>query len=80
MQNLKKLIQRHQDNLTKKEQDFLTNSHWKTSNFYVLPKIHKNKDIIAKIASSNDDLIQMPPPLDLKGRPIVAGQPHPLND
>ena len=40
---------------------------------YVLPKIHKSKIILDKIASSNQDFIQMSPPDDLKGRPIIAG-------
>ena len=73
MKNLKKLVQKHQNALTKKEQDFLTDFQWKTSNMYVLPKIHKSKIILDKIASSNQDFIQMSPPDDLKGRPIIAG-------
>ena len=49
MKNLKALVKKHKDCLTDKEQDFITNFDWKTSQLYVLPKIHKNKDIIEKI-------------------------------
>ena len=44
---------------------------WKPSQFYALPKIHKA--IIDKVKESNMSYIQMEPPLDLKGRPIIAG-------
>ena len=75
--NLKKLVNKHEDSLTKKEQDYIINFAWKTSNFYVLPKIHKNKDIIDQISSSEHDFIEISPPQDLKGRPIIAGPVSP---
>ena len=41
---------------------------------YVLPKIHKSKSILEAIKyNDNDDVINLLDPLDLKGRPIVAG-------
>ena len=73
MTNLKKLVDKQEDSLTKKEQDFIINFDWKTSNFYILPKIHKNKEIINQISSSERDFIEMSPPEDLKGRPMIAG-------
>ena len=77
VQNLRKLVNRHKDSLTDKEQQFITDFEWKTSNFYVLPKIHKSKEIIGKISSSNQEFVEMSPPTDLKGRPIVAGPVSP---
>ena len=77
VQNLRKLVDRHKDSLTDKEQQFITDFDWKTSNFYVLPKIHKSKEIIGKISSSNQEFVEMSPPTDLKGRPIVAGPVSP---
>ena len=77
VQNLRKLVDRHKDSLTDKEQQFFTDFDWKTSNFYVLPKIHKSKEIIGKISSSNQEFVEMSPPTDLKGRPIVAGPVSP---
>ena len=43
----------------------------------MLPKIHKSKEIIGKISSSNQEFVEMSPPTDLKGRPIVAGPVSP---
>ena len=77
MKNLKKLIKKHEDSLTTKEQDFITNLEWKTSKFYVLPKIHKSKEIINHIKSSDQDFVEMLPPKDLKSRPIIAGPMSP---
>ena len=73
----KKLVNRHKDSLTDKEQQFITDFNVKTSNSYVLPKIHKSKEIIGKISSSNQEFVEMSPPTDLKGRPIVAGPVSP---
>ena len=73
MTNLKKLIKKHENCLTKNEQKFITESEWKASNFYVLPKIHKSKPIIDQINSSHTNYVEMAPPQDLKGRPIIAG-------
>ena len=56
---------------------FITNFDWKTSHLYVLPKIHKSKDIIEKVTQANTELIEMQPPSTLKCRPIVAGPSSP---
>ena len=77
MKNLKSLVKKHEDCLTDKEQDFITNFDWKTSHLYVLPKIHKSKDIIEKVRQSNAEFIEMQPPSTLKSRPIIAGPSSP---
>ena len=71
--NLKKLVNKHKACLTKKETSYILNDDWKSSNFYVMPKIHKNKKIIDGFRNSNSEYIHMEVPTDLKGRPITAG-------
>ena len=51
--NLKILIKKHESCLTKNEMKYILNSNWKSSNFYVLPKIHKSKKIIEEINENN---------------------------
>ena len=56
---------------------YILNSNWKASHFYVLPKIPKSKNIIEEINESNNICLNMQPPDDLKGRPIVGGPNSP---
>ena len=49
---LTKLIEKHKNCLTKKEADYIVKREWQSSNFYVLPKIHKSKEIIDKFKHS----------------------------
>ena len=74
---LKKLMTKHEKCMTKKEFQFITNYDWKSSNIYVQPKIHKSKIIIEKIKNHNNIYLEMAPPDDLKGRPIIAGPNSP---
>ena len=71
--NLKKLVEKHKNCFTNKEVSFILNDNWKSSNFYALPKIHKNKGIIERFNASNSEYVHMEMPQDLKGRPITAG-------
>ena len=64
---------------TSKEKDYIQNFTWKTSNFYGLPKIHKSQHITEAIKKQNTEYIQLPPPPDLKMRPIVAGTSSPTH-
>ena len=75
MEQMEGLIKRHSKCLTEKEIEFILKPDWKTSEFYVLPKIHKCRSIIEAISSNNDEdvLTEIKNPPDLKGRPIVAG-------
>lgn len=73
MKSLNTLLRNHEDCLTKKEVDFISNFEWKTSNFYALPKIHKSKEIIRIIKEENKIYVEVDPPNDLKSRPIIAG-------
>ena len=66
------LVKEHESCLTKSESKFLTESNWKSSKFYVTPKIHKCKEIIEKCNKADSIYVEMKPPTDLKGRPIVS--------
>ena len=68
---------KHEKCLTKKEYQFITDFDWKSSNIYVQPKIHKSKEIIEKVKNHNNIYLEMTPPADLKGRPIIAGPNSP---
>ena len=69
---LKLLLSKYKDNMTEKEFSYMTNFNWQSSNFYVLPKVHKSKIIVEKTKNVNNEYIEMEPPSDLKGRPIVS--------
>ena len=56
---------------------YILNNNWKSSNFSVLPKIRKSKKIMEEINESNNICLNMQPPEDLKGRPIVGGPNSP---
>ena len=43
----------------------ILNSNWTSSNFYVLPKVHKSK-IVEEINKSDNICVNMQPPEDLK--------------
>ena len=75
--NLKLLIKKQESCLTKNEMKYILNSNCKSSNFYVLPKIHKSKKIIEEINESHNICLNMQPPEALKGRPIVGGPNSP---
>ncbi|XP_065679096.1 uncharacterized protein LOC136093777 [Hydra vulgaris] len=70
--DLIKMIEKY-NFLTKNEINYITNFKWKSSSFYITPKIHKCQEIIDKVNASNSLYIEMKPPNDFKGRPIIAG-------
>ena len=74
---LNHLINKHSECFTKNENTYLTQYQWKTSNFYIMPKINKCEEIITIIEETNDIYIKMDPPNILKGRPIIAGPNSP---
>ena len=74
---LGKLIEKHKNCLTSKEREYILKSDWQSSNFYVLPKIHKSKEIIEKFKQTHSEYVEMTVPEDLKGRPITAGPKAP---
>ena len=80
MQELQGLMEIHQDCLTSKEREFICDFEWQTSEFYVLPKIHKCQSIISAINAQDTFVINLQDPFDLKGRPIVACCKSPIKN
>ena len=76
---LRALMEKHSNCLTEDEFDYVTDFNWKTSNLYVLPKIHKSKIIIDTIKESDTPYLHMPIPSDLKGHPVMRDRPPQLN-
>ena len=71
--NLSKLCEKHQNCLTASEKKTIMKEDWRTSKFYVLPKINKSKAIINTNQFATDEYVQMKMPDDLTSRPIVSG-------
>ena len=71
--SLQKLVSKHSSCFTKKEIKVILDPDWEESNFYILPKIHKCKEIKEAIAQQNSEYVQMALPSSLKGRPINGG-------
>ena len=73
MKNILTHVNNYKDCLTTKEIEYLTRFNWETSNFYILPKVHKCKTILKAILNNDQSYVETISPQDLKGRPIVAG-------
>ena len=65
------------NSLIDKHSECLTHWQWKSSNFNVMPKINKCKEILEEIEKSNEVCIQMEPLNSLKGHFIMAGPNSP---
>jgi hypothetical protein len=79
LKKISKLIDKHSDNLTKSEKDFLLKFESKISNCYGLRKIHKSKTILNEVEKQNSEYVRITQPDDLKLRPIVAGPSCPTH-
>ena len=77
---LTKLIKSHSNCFTEKEMKYILNKDWKSSKFYVTPKIHKCQEIIDAFKDSNDIYIEMEIPPTLKARPIVSSTNPPTKN
>ena len=73
MKKLTKLIEKHEKCLTKTEKMYALDPNWKSSEFYIKPKIHKCKTILEEIEKQPRNVIQIESAPDLVGRPIIAG-------
>ena len=59
--------------ITRHEIAYLLEFDFKSSNFYVLPKIHKSNLIKNKCIETQSEYLELKDPIDLQFRPIVAG-------
>ena len=50
--------------------EYILKKDWKSSNFYVFPKLYKSKKIMDEINKSNDICVNMEPTKHLEGKPI----------
>ena len=78
IQKQNNLLEEHQACFTKNEKAYISNHVWKTSNFYINPKISKCREISDRIQRCEDVYLKMSPPDSLKGRPIIAGPASPI--
>lgn len=63
----------YKEQLTIKEFNYLTNFNYKMANFYMLPKIHKSKQINEIISNTQKEYYNITEHIEIDGRPIVAG-------
>ena len=73
------LTKQYQQELTKKEINYLQNFAPRTSNLYGLPRIHKSQGNASAINKQRSTYIKVLPPTDLPFRPIVAGPTCPTH-
>ena len=59
--------------LTENEYKTLTQNTYKTSNLYMLPKLHKFKELNNTVMAKNSEYINVDKIWTIEGRPIVAG-------
>ena len=75
--NMIKLVHKHSDCLTNAEKEYVKDPNWKTSEFYIRPKIHKCKSILEEIKKNPQNVINTDGATDLVGRPVIAGTHSP---
>ena len=68
-----KFAEKYKSILTNNEYVFLTKPCHKISNFYMLPKLHKSKEINEIIQRKRTEYIQIDEDILIERRPIVAG-------
>ena len=72
-ERVNKFAEKYKSILTNNEYDFLTKHCHKISNFHMLPKLHKSKEINEIIKIKRTEYIQIDEDILTEDRPIVAG-------
>lgn len=70
---VKQLVEKFNDEILNKEQEYLTNFEPTSANFYGLPKVHKSKIVQKEVDTQVSEVISVENPEDLTFRPIVGG-------
>ena len=79
MKKVENLTDKYSDVLEEHEIEYLTEFRLSTSNFYVLPKVHKSKIITNLVEEKSVQYLKIENPPDLPSRPIVAGPNSPTH-
>ena len=65
---------KYKNMLTTKEHHYLTESNYKMANFYMLPKLHKNKELNEILSlGESPEYLQIKLNTPIEGRPIISG-------
>ena len=74
-----KFAEKYKSVFTNNEYDFLTKRSHKISTFYMLPKLHRSKEINETIEIKRTEDNQIDKDILIEGRPIVAGPVFHIN-
>ena len=72
-QEVVNFAKKYEETLTNNEYRYLTAEDHKLSNFYMLPKLHKNAELNRIIEESNTEYLHVKLSSNLEGRPICSG-------
>ena len=73
MKTTENLTEKYSDVLEEHETEYLTEFRPSTSNFYLLPKVHKSKIIANLVEEKSVEYLKIENPPELPSRPIVEG-------
>ena len=79
MKKIENLTDKYSDVLEEHETKYLTEFRPSTSNFYVLPKVHKSKIITNLVEEKSVEYLKIENPPEIPSRPIVAGPNSPTH-
>ena len=74
-----RLYRKNSDVLEEHEIEYLTEFPPSTSNFYVLPKVHKSKIITNLVEEKSVEYLKIENPPEIPSRPVVAGPNSPTH-
>ena len=79
MQKIEEFTDNYSDILGEWEIEYLTNFKFTTSNFYILPKVHKSEEVTELVKTNPVDYLKIKNPPEIVSRPIVAGPNSPAH-
>ena len=79
MQKIEEYTEKYSDLLEPEETKYISDFKYSTSNFYVLPKVHKSKDITRIVEENPVDCLKIKDIPEISSRPIVAGPNSPTH-
>ena len=79
MQKIEEYTEKYSDLLEPEEIKYISDFNYSTSNFYVLPKVHKSKDITGIVEENPVDYLKIKDIPEISSRPIVAGPSSPIH-